>query len=492
MTTLTTFSDINVGDLAVFQQSYSTNDFDNFSAMSGDTNPLHHDVAYAALSEFDRPIVPMHITIAPFSRIAGMIFPGDPSLYLSHEVRSIMPVFYGDSLTYSARVVSINEALRTLTLRVLVLRGHEVVLDAQMQVMSRLDKWMPKEGQLDFSPEQPVALITGATGEIGSALALDMARRGSNLVLVDRGESPKRAALREALVPIMSPTQTCEFVTADLVKPVDVDALCSMLESKGNVTSLFHSASPALTASLEDLVQVNYAALQKISQSMLPAMLTYQKGVVANIGSVSTERVIPGWHDYSATKAMASQFIGNFDRSHSEFGVRGLTVLSGLVATKYSASVQGGSPAMVPQELAESVLKSALDDRSGKAVLIEWNGKRAGSYGFHDDRAATPLIIPTQITATPTQSTEESAALDTDLVNTISTVLRNRLGLAASADITSGGVGSTPGWDSLRHIELVLELEQVFGIRYGASEIEKMFTFSGVVDVTKAKLNSAT
>ena len=78
MTEQNEFSNFKVGDLAVFQQSFAQEEFADFARLSGDHNPLHHDATYAADSEFERPIVPMHMTIAPLSRIAGMIFPGDP------------------------------------------------------------------------------------------------------------------------------------------------------------------------------------------------------------------------------------------------------------------------------------------------------------------------------------------------------------------------------------------------------------------------------
>jgi short-subunit dehydrogenase/acyl dehydratase/acyl carrier protein len=491
MTEQNEFSNFKVGDLAVFQQSFAQEEFADFARLSGDHNPLHHDATYAADSEFERPIVPMHMTIAPLSRIAGMIFPGDPSLYLSHEVRSILPVYYGDQLTYSARVAAINEGLRALTIRVLVLRSDTVLIDAEMRVMSRLESWTPQNSVADVSVGTAATLVTGATGEIGTALALDLTRRGHNLVLVDRGEGPKRDALKNALDKVRSKNQQFDFVTADLTVEQDVAELCAALSERNNVTAVFHSASPALTAPLADLVQVNYSALQQIAEAVLPAMLARQEGVLANIGSVATERIIPGWHDYAAAKAMAGQFLMAFDKSHAEFGVRGLNVLSGLVATAYSTSAQGSSPAMVPQELAEAVLQIALDDRAGQAVMVEWNGRRNGAVGFHDNRRVAALATPYQ-TASGVQdlaASSESPA-GQGLESQVAAVLRARLSLSADSDLSGAGVGSTPGWDSLRHIELVLELEQVFGIRYGAGDVEKMLTFESLVNVTRSKIGA--
>ncbi|MBL4898008.1 MAG: SDR family NAD(P)-dependent oxidoreductase, partial [Colwellia sp.] len=408
-----TFSDFQIGDIAVFEQSFSPKDFIAFSQLSGDQNPLHHDANYAAASAFEQTIVPVHMTLAPLSRIAGMIFPGDPSLYLGHEVRSILPVFYGQTLSYSAKIIALNAELRALTIRVLVIRGAEVVLEAEMRVMSRLESWECAEPSLCLAPSPAVSLVTGATGEIGTALAVVLARRGQNLVLVDRGPGKKRDALAQALKQAGGREVQIDFVTADLNVPQQVSELSAYLTARGDVACVFHSASPPLDAPLQNLVQVNYAALQQMSEAVLPAMLLRQQGVLAHIGSVATERVIPNWHNYSAAKAMAGQFLTGFDKSHSEYGARGLSILSGLVATEYSASVQGSAPAMLPQELAEAVVEVALDDRAGRAMMIEWNTRRAGSLGFHHNPPApAPVAVAQAQSVTPAGGTPELASTE--------------------------------------------------------------------------------
>lgn len=493
MTDQKEFSAFKVGEIAVFEQRFEASDFDDFTKLSGDHNPLHHDAEYAATSEFNRPIVPMHMTIAPLSRIAGMIFPGDPSLYLSHEVRSILPVFYEDNLRYSARITAVNENLRTLTIRVLVLRKAEVVIDAQMRVMARVESWAPQSTQPDLTPAPAASLVTGATGAIGTALTLHLARRGHDLVLVDRGDGPKREALATALANITGAGQRVDFLTADLTKPGDVADLCEALSARDDVTSVFHSASPPLDAPLGDLVQVNYTALQQISEAVLPAMLLRQEGVLTNVGSVATERVIPGWHDYAAAKAMAGQFIGGFDKTHGPFGVRGVNILAGLVATAYSLQAQGSAPAMAPQELAEAIVEVALDERIDSAVMVEWNGRRNGAVGFHEKRPTPAPVAPSAASSScQTLATDRSGeGVLSSLKSQVAEVLRARLNLPEGTDLSEGGVGNTPGWDSLRHIELVLHLEERFGIRYSASDVEKMFNFQSLIQVTRARIDAA-
>jgi acyl carrier protein len=49
-------------------------------------------------------------------------------------------------------------------------------------------------------------------------------------------------------------------------------------------------------------------------------------------------------------------------------------------------------------------------------------------------------------------------------------------------------LGTTPGWDSANHINLVLSLEEEFSVALDVAEIEKMTSFPDVIRIVKAKL----
>ncbi len=493
MTQIRHFSDFKLGDSVTFVKSFEKGDFEGFTSLSGDRNPLHWDENYAANSEIGKTIVPLHMTLAPLSMIAGMIFPGDPSLYLGHDARSILPVFYGDSLRYSAKIKAINPALRMLTIRVLVSRGTDVVLDATMRVQSRLEQWPAPADKIGDENKPRRALITGASGEIGRALALSLVKRGWNLLLQDRGTPSKREALQHSIAPLTAEGQSVHYVSADLQKPDDLASLCKTAEDLDDIALVLHVASPPTDASVEDLVQVNYTALKQLSIAAIPAMLARQEGAVVSLNSIATERVVPGWSDYSAAKAMAAQYTSSFHKTYHGVGVNGLTVLAGLVATAYSQDYRGDMPAMLPQELAESVLRLAIDKQAGGAVVIEWNAQRSGSIGFHEPAALSVGPAAPQGAATGTSTPDATAAAASgagkDLAYRTAEIVRSRLGLADQSLLVGGGLGATPGWDSLRHIEIVLDLEEKLGIRFGSGDMEKMSTFSDLLAISAARLS---
>jgi acyl carrier protein len=44
-------------------------------------------------------------------------------------------------------------------------------------------------------------------------------------------------------------------------------------------------------------------------------------------------------------------------------------------------------------------------------------------------------------------------------------------------------------WDSLRHLNLVVELEEAFGVSYEPEEIAVMTSIEKIVEITKIKIN---
>ena len=66
-----------------------------------------------------------------------------------------------------------------------------------------------------------------------------------------------------------------------------------------------------------------------------------------------------------------------------------------------------------------------------------------------------------------------------------------RLGLSDQNHLVGGGLGATPGWDSLRHIEIVLDLEEKLGIRFGSGDMEKMSTFSDLLTISASRVSEA-
>lgn len=483
MTQETTFDDFQVGDYAVFERTFAPEEFASFSRLSGDENPLHHDKEHAAKhAPSGAPIVPLHMSLAPLSMIAGMIFPGEPSLYLSHDVQATKPVMYGEPLRYSARIEAINSGHRILTLRVLALRGTEIVLDARMRVQATFERWQAQP-KIPIQKAAPgCAIITGASGEIGSAIASALAKAGWRLVLLDRGGDSRRDRLRDALG---RSGADARFIAADLASVEGRRTLREKLSSVDDPSLIVHAASPGVSADVNDLVDVNFTALKDIAGALMPAFLARQSAAVMLIGSTAVRASIPGWESYAGAKAMAMNFIDAIERRYASYGVRGLTLMPGMVATKFSQSFRAATDAvLLPGEVAEAAVALVDNRQSADNVLVlEAARTTRGRYGFFHGARQEPRAEEhtAPLRNSPTEAATPRAA------DRFSDTIRNVLKLSGGYDLHDGGLGITPGWDSMKHIEIILAIETDHGVSFSSSEIEAAHSFENLIALCRRK-----
>jgi short-subunit dehydrogenase/acyl dehydratase/acyl carrier protein len=479
----TTFSSFAVGDVAIFERSFSPDDFAIFSRLSGDSNPLHHDEEHALNTQFGATIVPLHLLLAPLSRLAGMVFPGEPSLYLGHEVRAAQPVRYGESLRYSGRIEAVNTTHRVLTVRALALRGTTVVLDAVMRVQAAVESWNSESDvPIIHTGVHRRAIVTGASGAIGSAVALTLASRGWALLLVDRGDGSQRRALRSRIENLKCDVN---FVGADLATESGSAALKMACSGSNDVEAVVHAASPGLLAPLDQLVAVNFSALKRLTSWVLPGMLARQKGRVLMIGSTAMLRALPGWEDYAAAKSMAAAFAIGLNGQYSAYGLRGLVLVPGYVATPFSDAFRGNAAALLPQEVAAAVA-DMIENPKSSALVLE-NGREAyGDLGFVSAHTP-PVAAPSPALSAPDSPLKESSMPASSAQ--VPALVRRVLHLPQDTDLTGGGVGVTSGWDSLRQIEIILALEAELNIHFSSADITELGAFDALLSACQRKLS---
>jgi NAD(P)-dependent dehydrogenase (short-subunit alcohol dehydrogenase family)/acyl dehydratase/acyl carrier protein len=483
----TTYSieSFKVGDYAVFERKFTPQDREAFRDLSGDASELHNDAAYAAATPFGQIVVPLQLTLAPLSKIAGMVFPGEPALCLTLEVRAAGAVFYGEKLRYSARIEAINLSHEVLSLRILVLRKSEVVLDASMRVQARMPEWSrPPALPIRNSAGPSTALVTGSSGHIGAAIALGLAKQGWQLLLQDRGGDAKRQPLKEALARMGAPA---EFVTADLADPAGRSTLAQAVAKATELGLIVHTASPPIDAPLADLAAVNFTALADVVDAALPAFLDRQQAAVVVIGPDESEHATRGWEAYAGAKAMTAAFVNRLDRDYAAYGIRGLHLLSDTIATPFSADYRGTAPALMPQEVAEAALELIADRQApANTVRVDLSGVRRGRFGFYEPtRSDRVAACAKERLEGPTVVVEASSS---DGHSPAAPLVRKLLRLPPTADLNDAALGVTPGWDSLKQIELLVTLESALGIRFLSSEMESLHRFIDLDSLCRKKL----
>jgi 3-hydroxybutyryl-CoA dehydratase len=107
-----------------------------FAQLTGDTNPVHLDDAYAAGTRFGRRIAHGMIAAGLISATLANDLPGPGTIYLSQSLQFKAPVYPGDTITTTVEVKSARPDKPIVTLstvcknqdNVVVLEGEAVVL----------------------------------------------------------------------------------------------------------------------------------------------------------------------------------------------------------------------------------------------------------------------------------------------------------------------------------------------------------------------------
>ena len=107
----------NVGDKASLSKKFSEHDVLNFSATSGDENPIHFDKNYALKSRFGQRIVQGPMVISLVGGILGSKLPGPGTIYLSQETSFKQPVYIDQKVTAWVEIIHVRDDKPIITLR---------------------------------------------------------------------------------------------------------------------------------------------------------------------------------------------------------------------------------------------------------------------------------------------------------------------------------------------------------------------------------------
>jgi len=197
------------------------------------------------------------------------------------------------------------------------------------------------------------ALVTGASGGIGEALARRFARAHHDLVLVARSEDKLKALAKE----LKEKYQVgVVVISSDLAMPGEVAKLARNLKRRKldidilvnnagiNHTSPFEKLDPKQN---QDLIALNITTTTDMISYFIPGMLARGHGRVLNVCSTSSFVPVPFMSTYAASKAYLLSLTESLSEEFTNKGITFTALCPGVTATPMMDSMSTSNPRFV-------------------------------------------------------------------------------------------------------------------------------------------------
>lgn len=223
------------------------------------------------------------------------------------------------------------------------------------------------------------ALVTGANGGLGQAIARALHREGARILL-----SGRRA---DALAPLAAELGA-KVIVADLARPEDLDRL--VLEA-GDVDVLVLNAGlpgggslfEQEVSAIEDIVRVNLTAPMLTARAIGAGMMQRRRGQIVLISSVAGRLATAGASLYSATKFGLRGFALALRGDLAPYGVGVTGVYPGFIRdagmfADSGAVLPPGIGTRSPEDVARAVLEAVR--RDPPEIIVAAVDQRIGAF----------------------------------------------------------------------------------------------------------------
>lgn len=227
---------------------------------------------------------------------------------------------------------------------------------------------------MDLGLAGKVVIVTGATANIGRAIALDFAAEGARLVLVGRDSEAGARVVERALE---RGAEAAIFVAADMIDPASPEKILKEAQALGPVDVLVNNVGGNVAMSgffaesdastwLGDL-DITLLTTMRMTRATLPVMIARKTGRIVNIGSTAG---LTG--DYMLTVySTAKSAVHGFTRALAkEVGQHGIAVNAvapyGTIASDPEA-FSSGSRFRPDSEFMKSMMGSKPEDAARRS-----------------------------------------------------------------------------------------------------------------------------
>ena len=213
---------------------------------------------------------------------------------------------------------------------------------------------------LDFADH--AVLVTGATGNLGRAVAAAFAARGANLGLLDRSVERLEAAYGKA-------SEKRLYLPTDLLDAAQVEAAAkAAMDRFGRIDVLcdiaggFRMGSPVHATSDSDwnfMLDVNARTLLNAARAVVPRMLASGGGKIINVGAFTAQKGAANMGAYIAAKSAVIRLTESMAAELREKNINVNCVLPTIIDTPENrAAMPDADPSrwIAPADLANVIL----------------------------------------------------------------------------------------------------------------------------------------
>ncbi len=175
------------------------------------------------------------------------------------------------------------------------------------------------------------ALVTGASRGLGRALALELARRGFDVIASMRDPRVGEACFVQA----GAEARRIRVLRLDVTQP-ETFALperLSLLVNNAGVETAYLPVEHAPLAAWREVFETNLFGLAELTRRAIPALRAAGGGVIANVTSPSLLFPMPFYAIYRASKAAVAALGESLAAELLPFGIRVIELLPGPIET---------------------------------------------------------------------------------------------------------------------------------------------------------------
>lgn len=211
------------------------------------------------------------------------------------------------------------------------------------------------------------AMITGAAGHLGRAVAAVFAAEGANLILVGRKPDALEAAFGSlgratqlARCDLLDAAQVQATVDAALARFGRIDVLCNL----AGVFRMGEAVHETSDPTWDLLLDVNARTLLHAARAVVPVMLRQRAGRIVNVASFAAERGQPRMAAYCVAKDAVVRLTEAMAAELREHGINVNAVLPTVIDTPDNrAAMPDADPSrwVAPADLAAVIAFLASD-----------------------------------------------------------------------------------------------------------------------------------